>query len=94
MKKIKNFILSLMFAIIALFSGKMVNTNAAVAAGISSFQNFETEMNSILTEFCDKYKTRIAGSENEKQAATFIQNYLQNTGKLTARNDLSAQNGI
>lgn len=83
-----------MFAVIALFSGKMVNTNVAVAAGTNSFQNFETEANSILTEFCDKYKTRIAGSENEKQAATYIQNYLLNIEKLTAKNDLSAQNGI
>lgn len=94
MKKIKNFILCLMFAIIALFSGKMLNTNAAVAANTTTFQNFETEMNLILTQFCANYKTRVAGSENEKLAATYIQNYLQNIDKLTARNDLSAQNGI
>jgi len=95
MKKLKSVLLGFIFAIAVLFSGFVGAGQTAHASNfLLSYSQYSEKVQKILNEFC-AYKTRIAGSENEKQAATYIHTYLKtNATKLSAKNDASTVDGV
>ena len=95
MKKLKYFLLSFMLMVLAVFGVSLKPTTKAVAIESKmTYENYSAEVNTILTEFCG-YKSRIAGSDNEKEASEYIKNYiLTNIPALTAKNNLSTINGV
>lgn len=95
MKKLKSILLSIIFAIMFAFIGFSGNVKMAHATNfLLPYSEYSEEVLKILNEFC-AYKTRIAGSENEKEASKYIQSYLKsNATKLSAKNDTSTVDGI
>lgn len=85
-----------MFSCFALLGCVCIKTNRASAVTQSStFQNFSSDINSILTDFCREYKTRVAGSENEKDASEYIKNYLNVNAKgVSGKNNTSTTSGV
>lgn len=94
MKKLKNLIICFVFAIFALlgcFAFNKPKANATTFALSSS--DYSIEINKILNEFC-QFKTRIAGSENEKQASEYIRTYLTDNTSLVAKDNMSTETGV
>ena len=77
------------------FSGFGAKTAVAKAANFQlSYSDYSAKVQTILSEFC-AFKTRSAGSENEKEASEYIRKYLSlNATKLSAKNDIATENGV
>ena len=95
MRKLKSLLLSFLFAFVLIFSGFGAKNQVASAANFQlSYEDYSAKVQTILSEFC-VYRTRSAGSEEEKKAAAYIKNYLDTYAtKLSAKNDLSAKDGV
>ncbi len=95
MRKLKSVLLGIVCAVMFLFGGFACLGETAYASNfLLSYSQYSEKVQQILNEFC-VYKTRIAGSENEKEAGTYIQTYLKtNATKLSAKNDASTVDGI
>lgn len=95
MRKLKNILLGIIFALVFVFSGFVGQKQTAYASNfLLSYSQYSEKVQLILDEFC-AFKTRIAGSENEKEAANYIHKYLKtNATKLTAKNNISTEDGI
>lgn len=86
MKRFKSLLLCLIFIFVAVLGCCFAPRNNVYAAeNTVTYEEFSSELNPILTEFCANYKTRIAGSENERDAAGFIQGYLEDNTNLVAK---------
>lgn len=94
MKKIKNFIICLAFAFVACLGSFGFKQSTANATGnFISHEEYSTELANIFNDFCGQFKSRIAGSENEKEASNYIKQYLLSLG-LTAKNNTSTNAGV
>lgn len=95
MKKLKNFLFCVLAVIVAFLGFIPAKVVKADASNFKiAYSDYVSEVQAILTDFCG-YKTRIAGSENEKQASTYIKNYLlANATGLVAKNDSSTVDGV
>ena len=95
MKKLKNIFLCLIFALCMFLGCFSFSTNSASALNFKlSYETYSAEVQTILTNFCS-FKTRIAGSDNEKEAANYIKDYiLANSTLVTAKNNSSTVDGV
>ena len=95
MRKIKSLLLSLVLAFVVFFGAFAFKTPVASAANFHlSYNEYAEKVQTILGDFCD-FKARTAGSAVEKDAATYIRDYLMtNATKVSAKSDLSTENGI
>lgn len=94
MKKLKSFILGIFFAIVMLVPSFAITNNQANALNFSiSYETYSEQIDAILDDFC-VFNNRIAGSENEKQASEYINNYLKTNTSLFAKNDSSTESGV
>lgn len=95
MKKLKNILLSILFVFAMVIVGvlpKVVSVAEATNFNIS-YNDFKSDLNVVLTEICAK-KDRIAGSDGEKQFASYISNYLLSNTAFVGKNNSSTQSGI
>lgn len=76
MKRVLLFILALVSALS--FGFVIPNKKEASAASFSNYNDFNTEVNTIIANFV-KFKDRVAGSETERNAAKYIKEYLDGT---------------
>jgi hypothetical protein len=78
-----------------IFGGFTAKTSVASASNFQlTYNEYSEKVQTILSEFCT-FSARTAGSKVEKDAATYIRDYLAvNASKVTAKNDLSTENGI
>lgn len=95
MRKVKSLILGVIFAFVLIFSGFGSKNMVAYASDFQlTYSDYSSKVQLILGEFC-QFKTRTAGSENEKQASDYIKNYLTtNATKLSPKNDSSTKGGV
>jgi len=95
MRKIKSFLISFVLAVLMIFGGFTAKTSVASASNFQlTYNEYSEKVQTILGEFCE-FRARTAGSKVEKDAATYIRDYLAvNATKVTAKNDLSTENGI
>ena len=96
MKKLKSILLGLVLMLAVVFGGFVGTNNKTAFASnfLLTYPEYSEKVQAILNDFCG-YKTRIAGSENEKQAAVYIQSYLkENATKLSPKNNSSTVDGI
>lgn len=95
MRKIKSFLISFILAVLMIFGGFTAKTSVASASNFQlTYNEYSEKVQTILGEFCT-FSARTAGSKVEKDAATYIRDYLVvNATKVTAKNDLSTENGI
>ena len=70
-----------------------INHKAVAASSKLNLKNFSDNISKIFDDFCE-FKTRIAGSENEKQASEYILNYLNNVEGLIAVTNASTNEGV
>lgn len=95
MRKIKSLLFSLVLAVVMVFSGFAVKMPVAEASNFQlNYNEYSEKVQTILGEFCS-FRERTAGSKVEKDAGTYIRDYLLiNATKLTAKNDISTEQGI
>ena len=67
--------------------------NTAFATTSTTFSDFTNEVNAVLAEFI-KFDERLPGSKSEKEAARFIQEYLRENDKLSAKSNAYVEDGI
>ena len=95
MRKIKSLLFSLVLAVVMIFGGFAVKMPVAEASNFQlNYNEYSEKVQAILGEFC-LFRERTAGSEVEKDAGTYIRDYLlTNATKVSAKNDTSTENGI
>lgn len=94
MKKLKSLIFSLAFAIFAIVGCFITkNTYANASSFVLSHNDYASQVTSILNGFCE-FKTRVAGSENEKAASEYIWTYLKDNTDLQAKENMSKESGV
>ena len=95
MRKFKNIVLSFLLLCMMVVGFIPMSNNKKHAQAISySYTDYVTESTTLLNEFC-KFKSRVAGSDGEKDAADFIWSTLYSDSfALTAKNDSSTKNGV
>lgn len=95
MRKLKSLFLSLIFICIAFCGCFLVKLPTASALNFKlSYEAYSAELQTILNEFCE-FKTRIAGSENEKLASNYIKDYITNNSTgVVAKNNSSTVDGV
>ena len=95
MKKILKILMAAIacvFAIPATIASNL-KASAATAGSVISYSNFESTVNSIISEYAI-FDERLAGSEDEKNASEYIKEYLDNNTSLVARNDAYIKDGV
>jgi hypothetical protein len=95
MRKIKSLLFSLVLAVVMIFGGFAVKMPVADASNFQlNYNEYSEKVQTILGEFC-VFRERTAGSKVEKDAGTYIRDYLlTNATKVTAKNDASTEQGI
>lgn len=96
MKKLKKIIVCFLLAIAMVPSFMVVATKASAAgenAPIFTKPTFSAEINSILTDYV-QFDSRAPGSQGEKQASVYIQDYLNLLTYLKPKNDTHTTNGV
>ena len=97
MKKIVKIIISVLCVFsIFIFSSttKLIGSASGNFSPYLSYVDYSSKVQTILNDFC-AFKTRVAGSENEKNASIFIKNYIDtNISGVEAVNNISTQNGV
>lgn len=96
MKKLKKIIVCFLLAIVMIPSFMVVATKANAAgetAPIFTKPTFSAEINSILTDYV-QFDSRAPGSQGEKQASVYIQDYLNLLTYLKPKNDTHTKNGV
>ena len=94
MRKIKSLLFSLVIAVVMIFGGFAVKMPVADASNFQlNYNEYSEKVQTILGEFC-VFRERTAGSKVEKDAGTYIRDYLlTNATKVTAKindNDVNA----
>lgn len=90
MRKLKRIFMCLALTVMV-FATCLIGQNYRVAEAANfnvSYNDFKTEINDIFSEICE-YKDRIAGSDDEKQTAEFISDYLLENTSFTGKNSLT-----
>ena len=95
MRKIKSLLFSLVLAVVMIFGGFAVKMPVADASNFQlNYNEYSEKVQTILGEFC-VFRERTAGSKVEKDAGTYIRDYLlTNATKVIAKNDASTEQGI
>ncbi len=95
MKRINKIILSLMLVCLTIFGFIPVRINNHEAQALSyTYSDYATDATKLFDEFC-RYKSRVAGSDDERAAAEYIVNFLNlNSVNLSAVNNTSTQSGV
>ena len=93
MKRLKSFLIVAIMAILAICPQMFTNKKASAASRLVGYDVFAEELEVVLDEFCE-FKTRIAGSDNEKLAAEFIYNYLLSIPNVNPISNASTSIGV
>lgn len=93
MKRLKSFLIVAIMAIFAICPRVFTNKNATAASSLVGYDKFSEDLELILDDFCE-FKTRIAGSDNEKKAAEYIYNYLLDVPYLNPISNSSTKIGV
>ena len=94
MKKIKHIFIALLMVVSALVSPQFIRSKQASAAGYKvTYEEFSAEVNANLTGFC-QYSDRIAASDGEQIAASYIYDSLRLTAGISAVNNASTTEGV
>ena len=95
MKRIKEFLVAICFLFVFAVSGIAIKKPMAEAIDLKlSYSDYSAKVESILGKICE-FKSRIAGSENERDLAIYIKQHLKtNAPGLQTRNDASTDDGI
>lgn len=94
MRKCRNLFIGILLAFIMIISPQTLKLNRANASNlVMTYDNFAIELEDIFTDF-SIYKSRVAGSEEEKLASEYIRSYLDENTMLEEKNDMSVVKGV
>lgn len=94
MKKLKMFFVAMVMIVSAVVCPQFfVKKQANAASNKVSYEEFSAEVNTILGVFC-QYSDRIASSEGEQAAASFIFDYLSLVPSISGVNNASTNHGV
>lgn len=96
MKKLKKILVCLLLAVLVIPSAGIVRAKASAsepAQNLFTKSTFSAEVNAILADYV-QYDYRMPGTEDEKQASVYIQNYLNLIPNLIPKNDNHVKNGV